>query len=288
MVRLIAVSVVAALCLGMQTFAFATDAVDSIGQAPNIIKYSVTPAVIEKEELITATIRIQYRDEDKDLYGGSLRVTVLNELGGTSKFSFPLNKDEYRKTSGVSQFVIKIRNDQSNWIRVTSRIFDAAKMGSSLKEAHLRVLGKVPGQRAFPFTLNDQNGNPVSLDSLKGKVVLLNFSGMWCGPCQDEAEEAETLYRRYKDRGFIIVEILFEDYNFGVVDQRDQQTWAQQYGITFPVLADTKKSVYGKFRGPTGGIPVNILIGRDQTILYSNEGFPDQDLNLAIQGALQP
>ena len=55
------------------------------------------------------------------------------------------------------------------------------------------------------FTLADLDGNWVSLSELKGKVVLLNFWGTWCGPCRREIPDFIKLAEKYKKDGLEIV-----------------------------------------------------------------------------------
>ena len=55
------------------------------------------------------------------------------------------------------------------------------------------------------FTLADLDGNWVSLSELKGKVVLLNFWGTWCGPCRREIPAFIKLTEKYKKDGLAIV-----------------------------------------------------------------------------------
>ena len=57
------------------------------------------------------------------------------------------------------------------------------------------------------FTLSDLEGNPISLNKLKGKVVLLNFWGTWCGPCRKEIPDFIKLAEKYKDNGLEIIGI---------------------------------------------------------------------------------
>ena len=56
--------------------------------------------------------------------------------------------------------------------------------------------GSQVGMRAVNFTLMDQSGNMISLHDFAGKIILLDFSSMWCGPCKTEASMAEALYQR--------------------------------------------------------------------------------------------
>lgn len=60
------------------------------------------------------------------------------------------------------------------------------------------------GMKAPDFTLKDRDGNAVSLSSLKGKLVLLDFWGSWCGPCRQTHPHLKKLYAAYKDKGFEI------------------------------------------------------------------------------------
>ena len=63
------------------------------------------------------------------------------------------------------------------------------------------------GGAAPLFSQNDPEGNPISLEDLKGKVVLLDFWASWCGPCRRENPNVVKVYEKYKDKGFEILGI---------------------------------------------------------------------------------
>lgn len=69
--------------------------------------------------------------------------------------------------------------------------------------------GKDPGvgTSAHPFALKTAEGKDISLASLKGKVVLLNFWGTWCKPCLKELPEFDRLVRHYRKHGAVLVAI---------------------------------------------------------------------------------
>lgn len=67
------------------------------------------------------------------------------------------------------------------------------------------------GQQAAEISLPDVNGSNVSLSSLKGKIVLIDFWASWCGPCRQSNKHLVKLYEKYKDKGFEIYGISVDD-----------------------------------------------------------------------------
>src|SRR5271169_2002056 len=64
------------------------------------------------------------------------------------------------------------------------------------------------GKLAADFNLTDLGGNPISLSSLRGKVVFLNIWATWCGPCREEMPSIETLYEEFnKDPDFVMLAV---------------------------------------------------------------------------------
>lgn len=67
-------------------------------------------------------------------------------------------------------------------------------------------------RKAAPaFSVKDANGQTVSLDDYKGKVVLLNFWATWCGPCKIEIPWFIEFEQKYKDRGFAVLGISMDE-----------------------------------------------------------------------------
>lgn len=83
--------------------------------------------------------------------------------------------------------------------------------GKFVNEASLMIGGVAPD-----IKLNGPDGKPVSLSSLRGKVVLIDFWASWCGPCRRENPNVVKMYQKYKDQGFEI---------FGVSLDNDANRW---------------------------------------------------------------
>jgi thiol-disulfide isomerase/thioredoxin len=68
----------------------------------------------------------------------------------------------------------------------------------------------VAGEQAPDFEVGLLNGERAKLSDLKGKYVLLQFWGSWCGPCRKENPELVALYEQYHDKGFEIFSVALE------------------------------------------------------------------------------
>lgn len=79
-------------------------------------------------------------------------------------------------------------------------------------EKELKSLAKVqPGCVAPDFTANDINGQPFTLSSLRGKVVIIDFWASWCKPCRASNPHMLELYKKYHDRGLDMVYVSDDD-----------------------------------------------------------------------------
>ncbi len=74
----------------------------------------------------------------------------------------------------------------------------------------------MPGAEAPDFTLNDPEGNPVTLSSLRGQYVIVDFWASWCKPCRAGNPAMKELYAKYHDKGLEII---------GVSDDNNHDAW---------------------------------------------------------------
>ena len=116
------------------------------------------------------------------------------------------------------------------------------------------------------FTLADLDGNWVSLKELKGKVVLLNFWGTWCGPCRQEIPAFIKLTEKYKKDGLEIIGITLTSGS-----PENIQSFSDKWGINYTLLTDIEGNetqvVTAKYGQVTGqritGIPTTFIIDRE-------------------------
>jgi len=112
---------------------------------------------------------------------------------------------------------------------------------------------KTGGNPAPAFTLQDLNGNNVSLADFKGKVVILDFWATWCPPCIKEIPDFIELYQKYKDKGFAMLGISLDQAGISVV-----QSFAQKYKINYPIMM-TDGRIDKEYGGITA-IPTTFVI----------------------------
>lgn len=146
------------------------------------------------------------------------------------------------------------------------------------------VLGVYLNNIAVGFTENDQNGNSFNLESMKGRVILLIFSAMWCSPCRAEASELMELYNTYKERGLEIVQCIYQDEDSNPADLSDIKRWIEEFKIAFTVVNDSDYSSVNTYN--FNAIPFNIIIDRDFIIRYRASGFNEQAVKNVIEDYL--
>ena len=127
------------------------------------------------------------------------------------------------------------------------------------------VASPLVGKPAPDFTLQDLDGNNVTLSELKGNVILLDFWATWCGPCVVAMPHIDKLHQDYKDRGVKVY----------AVNQREAREKIEPFlkskQLSLPVLLDSNGDV-GKAYG-VRGIPTTVLIDKEGVIKKVMVGF---------------
>ena len=122
-----------------------------------------------------------------------------------------------------------------------------------------------PGAEAPLFAGPNPEGEEISLESLRGKIVLIDFWASWCGPCRRENPNVVKLYNEYKEQGFEIL---------GVSLDRTKDRWVQAIAadkLTWLHISDLKgwKSKYAQQYG-VSSIPQTVLLDREGKIIARN------------------
>ncbi|WP_430810931.1 MULTISPECIES: redoxin domain-containing protein [unclassified Carboxylicivirga] len=134
-----------------------------------------------------------------------------------------------------------------------------------LSEKITKLEAVAVGEMAPDFTMNDTEGNPVSLSSFKGKYMLLDFWASWCGPCRRENPNVVKLYDEFKDKGFDILGISLDQKKDAWLKaiEDDQLTWNH--------VSDLKgwQNEVAKMYA-VSGIPHTILLDKEGRIIAKN------------------
>jgi peroxiredoxin len=101
------------------------------------------------------------------------------------------------------------------------------------------------GDTAYDFTLNDLDGQPVSLSDFRGRPVIVNFWATWCAPCRIEMPVFQEVFERHQEDGLVIL----------ALDQAEPAAVARDFfydemGLTFTPLMDESSEVatrYGSY-----------------------------------------
>lgn len=144
------------------------------------------------------------------------------------------------------------------------------------------------GDHACDLTLTDQNGEIWNLYNNHGKVIILDFSTMWCGYCQVAAAEVREVQEKYGD-DIVYVTVLVEDQAGNVPDINDLDTWASVFGITnAPVLGGDRSLIKSADNDgwEVTGWPAFYFLTDDLVIHTSLRGFSSTAIDSLIQDTI--
>jgi cytochrome c biogenesis protein CcmG, thiol:disulfide interchange protein DsbE len=130
--------------------------------------------------------------------------------------------------------------------------------------------GVAPGQAAPSIEFATAEGRPISLASLRGNVVLVDFWASWCGPCAQAFPAVEDLFQDYRTRGFEVLAVNLDE------KRRDADRFLADRPHAMTVAFDPQ----GKSAKAFGleGMPTSFLIGRDGKVRFVHTGYTQKTL----------
>ena len=121
-----------------------------------------------------------------------------------------------------------------------------------------------------PFTLADLDGNPVSLESLRGKTLVLDFWATWCGPCKRSMPAMQKIVDNHRNDSSVV--LLFVDtMEHGDSTKQKVSDFIKNSPYTFHVLLDSNSAVSSDYK--VEGIPTKLVIDPQGVLRFKVLGF---------------
>jgi cytochrome c biogenesis protein CcmG/thiol:disulfide interchange protein DsbE len=150
--------------------------------------------------------------------------------------------------------------------------------GGSESQLEGLARGETPPAPAIDLPRLDGEGN-ISLESYRGKAVVVNFWASWCEPCKSEAPLLESAWRKHRDRGLVVLGVNSQDLS------ADARRFARQVGWTYPLVRDGAGDVLGPYA--VAAFPETFFVDRTGKVIARIDGEVTADeLEAHIERAL--
>jgi thiol-disulfide isomerase/thioredoxin len=216
------------------------------------------------------------RRKDTKVYDRLARVQTkggkLNDARDSYAMAIALSSGkDSTAVEGLNQVVAMQGGDETD---VETVLREKREEIAALKKEMLRQQTKIEPRAAPPLDVTTLAGQEVSLDDLKGKVVVVDFWATWCGPCRKELPVVQKVSEQFKDDGVFFLAASVD------ADTSKVRPYVKANSVTLPVaFARLAGGAYG-----ASSIPSLFLIDGNGMIRYLHTGYhPDLEEVLSMQ-----
>ena len=122
-------------------------------------------------------------------------------------------------------------------------------------------------------------------ENADNKLLLISSGAGWCVACQEEQPKLEAFYQNYKEKGFVILEVIFQDAQYNPGTAQDAQDWIDEFEVSFPVVAEDQEQ-FEIYQDPSLA-PLLMLIDLDtMEIIKKTSGFQESIYEALVQAEL--